>query len=184
MKSQKSNEGYTLVELVIVMVLILVVGGMIAQILVSTLRGSNKTKANNAVSQNGNYALSIMSDFIINAKSFTSILPLTPTPAYSCAGTTITGNSVTIQTFDGGTTTFMCDDVNKTISSNSASLLDTSQVSLVPGSCSFTCTQASVYAPPRIDITFKLQNAYGNSAENKADVTFNTSLSVRNYGLK
>ncbi len=153
------TRGYTLVELVIVMVLVLVIGGMITQILVSTLRGSNKTQANNAVAQNGNYAMSIMSDLILNAQSFTSILPLTPTPATTCAGTAIKGNSVTIQNFDGGVTTFLCDDANKTISSNSASLLDTSQVALVTGSCSFTCSQTSVYSPPRIDISFKLKNA-------------------------
>lgn len=185
----KNSKGYTLVELIVVMAVFILIGGFIVGILNSTLRGNTKTKITSDLAQNGNYALSIMTSLITNSQKFESVTPdlASPTPLVSCEGAAVDAKAITVTGFDGGVTTFSCNDVgvnpSYTISSNSASLLDTSQVKLVPNSCKFTCTQDSVYSAPRLDISFQLRNANGATYEKQAAATFNTSISIRNYGL-
>lgn len=180
--------GYTILELIVVMALMLVIGGFIVGILNSTLRGNTKTKITSDIAQNGNYAMSIMTGIITNSQAFNSINTSLafPNPVATCVGRVSNGKQITVTGFDGGVTTFTCNDVGTsptyTISSNSASLLDTTQVKLIPGSCTFTCSQDSVYSAPRIDITFQLQNASGATYEKQANALFNTSISIRNYG--
>lgn len=192
------NSGYTLIELVIVMGLLVIVGGLITGILSTALRGSTKTRVKNDLAQNGNYAMSLMTDLLNNSKNFNYINTLpelipTPYPILDCS-LKPSGKAISFTGFDGGTSTLICDDTASTISSHSAtsdgtvykttSLLDESQVKLVPGTCSFSCNQTDVYSSPRIDITFQLQNLAGATVETKGSTSFSTSVSVRNFNLR
>lgn len=180
----QASKGYTLLELIVVMVLLIVVGSLIVGILSSTIRGSAKSKITNDLGQNGNYVLSIISDIILNSQNFDSITDFTSTTHTSCTPSGISGQSITVTGFDGGTTILSC--YADTISSNSASLLDTSRVRLdpIPDLCKFTCVQADEYTPPRIDVTFTLVSANGNSSDTQGSATFKTSLSLRNISIK
>lgn len=175
----RRREGYTLMELVVVMILLLVVGALVVGILNSTLRGNAKSKITNDLGQNGNYVLTVITDIILNSQNFKSITDSISGTVYTtCTSSGITGPTISLVGFDSGVTNLVCN--GDTISSNSASLLDISRVKLVPGTCSFTCVQADDYSPPRIDVSFQLQNANGSSSDSYGRATFNTSLSLRN----
>ncbi len=176
------NRGYTLIELLVVISLLMITGSVVVGILSSAFNGNAKSKITNDLAQNGNYALSIISDIVLNSQNFQSITDSTPTTYTVCTPGGISGLSVSVVGFDGGVTSFACN--GDTISSNRASLLDTSRVQLVPGTCKFTCVQADAYSPPRIDITFQLKDANASVSDAQGVATFNTSLSLRNQALK
>ncbi len=186
---KKLQKGFTLIELTIVMGIFIVIGTIIVTILNSTFQGNTKARVTNDMSQNGNYALSIITNLLLNSQRFDGIVVTSPacTPSESetcCSATGTTGKSITVTGLDGGTTTLTCQDSGANplvfkISSNSASLIDVNQVVVSPGSCSFTCTQVDEYSPPRIDIAFTLRNTSGNTSAN-----FRTSVSLRNQNLK
>jgi len=186
---QGGSAGYTLIELLVVMFLLVIVATLIAGILNSTITGTAKSRIASDLGQNGNYALSVVSDIISNAKDLQSVTDASHATYLSCASstsTTVTAKSINLEGFDGGITTLTCDDIGQsptyTISSNSASLIDTTRVKLVPGSCSFVCTQEDEYSIPRIDVTFQLYNA--GSSNYSDNITFNTSVAMRNQSIK
>lgn len=160
------KEGFTLIELLAVMVAFVSVSAIVTTILFSALRGNNKTNTINVVGQNGNYAISQMKKMIRSAKKLESVCNPTST-------------SIAIENLDGGQTIFSC---GSTITSNSASLLDTNAVALV--SCSFTCTRTHVSDAPIIGINFSLNQAGSSSfVERIASATaipFQTSVTMRN----
>lgn len=193
------QRGFTLIELVIVMILLIVTGTLIVGILNSTLRGSSKTRSTSDIAQNGNYALSLMSNLILNSQKLVSFTPSGGPSVSDCTASPAPGKTLTILGLDDGATTLTCDDVNATISSTSAlfsnaipaptpfstsSLLDTSQVKTVANSCLFTCIQQDQFSPPRIDITFQLTNKNAVAGETSPVTSFNTSIAVRNHSYK
>lgn len=188
----RTHKGFTLLELTIVTSVFLVIGTIIVTLLNSTFRGNNKVRVSNDVAQNGNYALNIISNLLINSQKFESIT--SDATVSTVCSPAITGEAITVRGFDNGMTTLTCED-SGTISSKSAalvdnapvvtsSLLDISQVALVADSCSFTCTQSDEYSAPRIDVVFTLKNASADTAENTASSIFRTSISLRNQDLK
>jgi len=193
-KKTYTNHGFTLIELTIVLGVFIIIGTIIVSILGTTFRGNTKTRVTNDISQNGNYALSIMTNLLLNSQRFDSIVPsfdncsTNPNPT-CCSPTGTTGKSITFQGLDGGTTTLTCQDTGSDpalfrISSNSASLTDPSIVKLSPDdTCYFVCTQVNEYSPPRIDIMFTLLGADVSVGEGQASANFRTSVSLRNQNL-
>jgi len=109
----------------------------------------------------------------------------TPTP------TPIHQTSIGFTSFDGGGTTFDCiPGPNATITSNSASLLDTNAVSVVSGSCYFTCYQENPLDLPKIGIHFSLvspQPTGGAAVFNEFRATaipFETTIVLRNRAIR
>lgn len=179
-----SQSGFTLVELLAVMVVIGVVGGAMGTILISSLVGTNKTNSIDNVRQNGNFALFQMSKTIEFSRNFYGVstdgIQYTTDctqPAVSPTPTPTKYSYIKIVPDSGQTVVFSCSGT--TISSNSASILDTSNVSAT--SCFFTCSQDSLVLPPTIGIDFSLsQSKPGNFTENKTSVSFSTSVTLRN----
>lgn len=183
-KLQISNSqgGFTLVEMLAVMLVFGVVGAIAGAILVNSLRTSNKTGVLTNVKQNGDFAISQMSKVIRTSKAVISPFPcITP----------VVAKSMTFLASDNIQVTYTCTDISPTptppsvnsISSNSASLLDTNTISLVPNSCQFTCTQLYVSDYPLIGITFALIQKGSNVVEQQASASaiwFNTSITMRN----
>ncbi|MGH7245712.1 MAG: PilW family protein [Candidatus Levyibacteriota bacterium] len=171
------QKGFTLVEMLAVMVVLVVIGGIIAAILVSSLRGNNKTNSIHLVQENGNYALSQMTKMIHNARVLDS-----PYPCGSLVSPTQT-NQIVLTNPDNTSTTLSCS--NGIIASNGASLLDATNISLT-SSCDtlFTCTQDSSSNLPVITIDFYLQKATtSNFVEQTASasaIEFKTSVDLRN----
>ena len=191
----KCNKGYTLVELLAVIVVMVVVGMIIATIIVSSLRGGNKTSAINEIRDSGNTAMTRMSRAIEFAKNFEGvsetangtfrtdclppdIAPLTPTPP-------IHYKSVKIRDFDEGESTFSC--LGTSIASLSAAgtvdLIDQSRIASKETECYFTCTQAYLSQPPTIGINFTLSKAVDTVFfEQKYSSEFHTSVLMHNLG--
>lgn len=172
------SKGFTLIELLVVMGIFLAVSAVAGAILFSSLRGSEKTATLDQVRQNGNYALSVMTKLIRNAKTLDY-----PTSASCLNSTTVAEIKFTPQ--DGSNQTiFRCNEMIDglpTIASNGSSLLDTKQVSLIPNNCSFICVQTSGAQPPNLKIKFTLSEAGTTTfVEKKATVPFETSVTLRN----
>ena len=183
-KNQNLEKGYTLVELIVVTGIIVVIAGLIAGILYSSLRGGNKSKVTNDVSQNGNYALSVISGTILDARAVTKIGGL----AISDCTQTPKGTSIELQQQDGSLISFLCDNQTNSIASTSGQtttyLIDNNSVKVNSQTCSFTCKQTNndPYASPIIDIIFTVsQQKTASAFENAGTATFNTSVTMRNY---
>ena len=205
-KFQISNkeEGYTLVELLTVIVIMIVVGMIVTGIIVSSLRGTNKSTVLDNVRENGNNAIIQISKMLTFAQAFngvsldgvtyTTICVPAPTPVPSGSApplptpTPIPYKYIKITSFDGGTTVFGCtgntDTPPDTIASNSSSLIDTTTVSVNPAACYFTCTGNTLTEPPTIGINFTLSQISSSSfSEKNATIPFSTSVTLRNSGF-
>ncbi len=189
-KIKNFEKGYTLVELLAVMSIVVVVGVIAAGILTSSLRGGSKSNVLDNVRQNGNFAITQISKMISYSQNFNGIstdgsfyttnctqnIPPSPSPT----PTPVVYKYIKITSFDGGQTIFSCN--NSTIASNGASLIDTSSVSVVL--CSFSCTQDNFGQAPTIGINLTLsQNNPNNFAEKGAIIPFQTSVTIRNSNL-
>jgi prepilin-type N-terminal cleavage/methylation domain-containing protein len=186
-KIKNSQKGYTLIELLAVIIILVTVGAIITSILVTSLRGGNKSNTVNDVRQNGNYVLSQMSKMIAYARSFDGVstdganyvtdCTITQPPAPTPSITPVLYNYIKISSFDGGQTVFSC--TGSTIASNGASLTNSANLNVT--NCSFYCSQSNVLAPPTININFSLSKANaGFFVENQTTIPFETSVTPRN----
>src|SRR6185295_7696266 len=73
MKSFFEQKGFTLIELLASMVVIMTIGVLVVTIIVSSLRGTNKTNAILQVKQNGSLTLNQMTKMIRDAATVESI---------------------------------------------------------------------------------------------------------------
>ncbi len=203
LRIKNSQQGYTLVELLTVIVIMVVVGLIVTSIIVSSLRGTGKSTVLDNVRENGNYAILQMSKMLIFARVFNGVstdgvnytpncVPSpTPVPSPSSTpiptGTPVPYKYVKITSFDGGTTVFGCngstDSPPNTLASNSSSLIDTTTISFDPSLCYFTCFQNTYTEPPTIGINFTLsQLTTSKFTEKNATLPFSTSVTLRNIG--
>ena len=194
------NKGFTLIELLASLFVIVTVGFIVVAILVSSLRGVNKTNTISTARQNGTYLISQMSKMLRFAKSVDELtdasgsvspptecitnIPL-PTPQQSLASY----SSITFTSIDGGQTTLSCDSSTSTISSNSASLLDTSVVQIPAGTCYFTCNQSTSSDALIVGIHFNLDTIAPTGTtllpeftSGTSAIEFGTSVILRNVG--
>lgn len=184
-----SQKGYTLIELLAVIVVVVTVGTIIAGIIVNSLRGGNRSTNVNDIRENGNFALSQISKMIIFAKSFdgvsdgtlvngsrvytTNCTVAVPTPV------PIHYQYLKITSFDRGQTEFECNGA--VLASNGAKLVDTSTRYIVSG-CYIICTQNNISVLPTINISFTLakKTTSVSFAENNVSIPFETSANFRN----
>lgn len=182
MKKFSNQKGYTLIEMVTVGLILVIISGVIAAILASTLRGTNKSKVTSAVSQNGNYALSVVSNMFISTNS---VLSVNGEDVVGCSQNP-SGESIVLSRVDGGVTTLLCDLQSDppTISSNGASLLDTSVVQLDDSkTCHFSCLQnGNSYSSPLLEVGFSLkQKGLSIFSDTSSSQDFTTQVLLRNF---
>lgn len=179
-KTRLKKQGYTFIELLVVLIVLITVGALALSVLIATLRGSSKTVSLTQTRQNGNYAISIMSQMIRDAAAFNGVStdPSFLSPVTSCVGSTALYKSISITNFDGHQTTFSCSTINNapTVASNSASLIDTSTFSVT--SCSFTCTQNTQLDYPTIGIYLTIRPS--TSLDSASAIPFETTVTMRN----
>jgi prepilin-type N-terminal cleavage/methylation domain-containing protein len=176
------KKGYTLIELVVVVGILVVISSLVTGILYTTLRSTTKTTVTTNVSQNGSYALSTITNIITSSSEVLDVYNGEPGDFSDCTDSP-QGSSIELQRLDGGITTLACTD--DTIASKSAegsfNLLNTEAVQTT-ANCSFTCKQSTVYDTPVIEINFSLIDKSTSSfKEDQASADFNTSVVLRNY---
>lgn len=189
------QQGYTLVELLVVILVVIITGVIIANTLFYTLKAGDKEKAISNLKQDGNFAISQMVKSITYAKSFDGFADAAGTFFNDCipqSAPTPTPNpnqirQIKITSFDGGQTTFICNPGactgSTSISSKSAALAvaaDLTSSSVCVSECNFTCAQSSSFSPVTIGIHFRLQQKSGNFSENQASIIFDTTATMRN----
>lgn len=193
--------GFTLVELLVVIGIMAIIGGIATDLFVSIFKGANKANVINEVKQNGNLALDIMERSIRNAKtariggpdSFPDsqflilqdindnyiqfhIINPTPTPPKNGKVTIATG--VTL------------DADNKLPSSSEKEITNTDPIggiSILSGSFSVVCPTPPANSPAYVSIDFRA--AQGQGAPSRQDyiiggasgLTFQTTVSLRTY---
>jgi len=184
-----SQKGYTVVELLAVMVILAIIGSVIVGIVSSTLRGAGKATSLNEIRQVGNNRLTGVSKMIEFARSFDGIsidgltyqdncivefvVPsLAPTEYHYLKVTSFTNNQLIFScSNDLGTN-------EPTFASNSASLIDTTTIDVT--NCSFTCSQNYLTQPPIIGIYFTLSKKSTGSVIGSALISFETNVTMRN----
>lgn len=178
----RDSRGYTLVEMVTVGLILVTITGVIAAVLTSTLRGTNKSKVTSSVSQNGNYALSVISNIFISTKGVEAV---EGNPVVDCSANP-SGISMMVTRSDGGTTLLSC-DLNSdppTISSNGATLIDTSVVQVDSDKgCHFSCIQNNnAYSAPLLEVGFSLkQKGRTGFSDSSSTQDFTTQVLMRNF---
>ena len=183
------SEGFTLVELLSSIIVLVAVGSVITGIITSSLRGTNKTTTIENIRQNGNYALAQMSKNIEYAQVFNGFsnddvnyvtscpFSLAPTPA----PVTTNYNFIKVTPLNSGTITYNCTSSLPVITANGLPLVDTNVVSLL--ACTLSCIQTGLTDVPIIKIGFTLGPKNPNNlVENSTPpILFETSLTIRNY---
>jgi len=190
----KSVGGYTLIELLAVIIIFVIIGSIIAGILYASLRGVTKARINDVVAQNGNFALSNITDAINSSDKIV---------VGSCGVDPTSLTSIGLRRIDGSVVVFECSNDKIVIKNyvsfppsptpaplplSVVSLIDSTQVKTydpgVGSACYFKCYQNNVYSVPKIEIGFSLSQAGGTFFETKSNASFKTTQSLRNYNAK
>lgn len=189
---QKSSLGFTLIEILTVLGILVTVGGIAGAIIFSSLRVSNKANDLEKIRQNGSFAISKMSREILYAKSFNGMstdglnyLNDCTLPRVSPAPTPVKYTSIKITHFDESKTAYSCDPPNSPTSlistqdSIDTDLIDLNNVSVL--SCYFTCSQLFKTNSPTIGINLILtQKGSAQFSEKQSSIPFTTSVTMRN----
>jgi len=178
-----NQKGFTLVEIMVVVVIFGIMGIVASNSLFSLLRGASKTEILKEVKQNGDYTLSVMEFKIRNAKEVL-------TTTYACTGTQQTG--IEILNPDDSKTVYSCaafgfplvnrlQEVYTTPAGvvQTAKYLTTTKVTVANCNAVFSCTSA-VSGIESVNIRFTLNQVGGTSPEDSATETFATQVNLRN----
>ncbi|OGH24984.1 MAG: hypothetical protein A3B47_02725 [Candidatus Levybacteria bacterium RIFCSPLOWO2_01_FULL_39_24] len=179
--NSKLDKGFTLVELLASIIVLIAIGSIISGIISSSLRGANKTNTIENIRQSGNYVLNQMSKDIMYAQVFNGLSETGADGTYvaSCFyDPPPPVKFIKITPLDRNPITYKCDSTE--LSVDGVPLIDTS-ISLT--NCSFTCTQANATDVPIIGISFALgpKNSNGLVENSNPPITFKTSVTIRNY---
>jgi len=174
----RNKNGFTLIELIVVIGVLGVVSIIFLSTIVNTLRGTNKANITGTVRQNGNYALGQIARTIRTAATVT-------TPSLPCNASSSPTSSTTLSVVSasGSSATYVCTaSPSANIMFNGNPLLDANSVTVT--NCTFTCSQESSSDNPVVTIDFTLQ---GVSASKFAEqvvppIEFKTSVILQNVG--
>lgn len=189
------SAGFTLVELLTSIIVLIAIGSIMAGILSQSLRSANKTDTIGNIQQNGDYVLNQMSKDISYALPFdgkntglstddteyVTGCPFSPSPTpvpvstqYSFISVESTSNRITKYNCSGTSATAV-------LSANGTPLIDANSISLQ--NCSLSCIQSKVTDIPIIKVNFSLGPKEPSSlVENSSPaIIFETSVTMKNY---
>ncbi len=179
MKRITPQSGFSLVEILVAIAIIVTSTTVVLAILTSSFRTSNKSTSLELVRQNGTNAINQITRVVSYADSFVradsaSTCPLPPGGNYQ---------AIVVNSLESGRIIekrIYCTSSDLRMNDNfgDVSLLS-KQVVLENGSCSFTCSQDNSLSPV-IGLKFSLSSSVGNLAERKARLDFSTSIKMRN----
>ncbi|MEX0621601.1 MAG: type II secretion system protein [Candidatus Woykebacteria bacterium] len=180
MRSKQSQNGFTLVELLVVTAVIGILAIISATVFNSILRSQNKTAVINEVRQNGNLAIDKLDRDVKQASEVTLVDDLQD-------GDITDGDATSIKlTTDQGLITWECDDIGLTINRNVASVLNTDSlngVRLVAGSCRFVVSDPASTTTQLVKFEFRLQQGSAAPARSEFEVNepFEATIGTRSY---
>lgn len=162
------RQGFSLIELLVVIVLIGIIGVIVSQVFVITIRSQGKSEVIKEMKQSGDHAMSVMESMVRNAVDI---------PESSCNTNT---QSFSIVNPDGYTTTFDCSNPAGIASVGAQPLMLTSRKAVV-SSCTFRVVCPSPATSPKyVFINFTLSQAGGALAlEQQASEAFQSTVALR-----
>jgi prepilin-type N-terminal cleavage/methylation domain-containing protein len=170
-----SSKGFTLIELIVVVSLLVIIGGVGASIFASVFRSYNKANIINRVEQNGNYALSVMESQIRNAQGVTLVDAKTLRVAAQDGSSTIE-----YRFKDSGGVGIVERAITTATGTVVTTLTDSDPntgVSVVVANSSFAVSGTT---PPVVTIVLKLKQASGMTrVDYQAETTLRTTVVVR-----
>lgn len=177
----RSQSGYTLIEMLVVIAIIAIIGTMSTQILLSIIKSNNKTNIQNEVRQNGSFVVGMLERDIRAAKSATVTLSEVVTNEYILRLVQNDGTTITYWCYLSPNSTSNGHIKRRYGTESEEHLLNTDLVSGVKvASCSIS---VSASPPALVTIDFTLTQAV--SSPNRTDLTvsqqFKTSVSLRTY---
>lgn len=191
-KLRITEKGFTLVELLASIAVLVAVGSVIAGIITASLRGTNKTNVIENIRENGNYALSQISRSIEYARVFNGLSDNGIDYAVSCPFSTSPTPApvktvykyVKVTPPNGNSIEYSCKTLAPaTITANGISMIDTGSIALTD--CVIACVQTRATDIPIVKVGFKLgpkDQVPGGIAENSSPpILFETSITIRNY---
>lgn len=170
-RNNKSVQGFSLIEMLIVLFVFAILAIVATQTLTLSLRGSKKSESVSKNRENIQYAVNVMDRLLRNARDITCA---TPSPA--------TSNRVDYIDEYGNAAYFSCQTVGTDtfIASNSATArLTSNTVRITNCSAVFSCTNG-VGVPDSVDIRVIGQDANVVGAEGST-VDISTKILLRNY---
>ncbi len=161
-----NKNGFSLIEMLVVMAVFAVLTVVMTQILFVTIRGAKKSDAIVRVRQNLESAVGSMERQLHNAVD----IPECPNPDPL---------TLTLEDINGAGTTFSCINIGSSgyIASNSARL--TAATDIVITACSFTCTGGGS-TPKSVILNITAEDAVGTGSE-KASMSISDRVSLRSY---
>ncbi len=188
-QSSELDRGFTLVELLASIIVFVAVGSIVAGIVTSSLRGTNKTNVIENIRQSGNYTLAQVSKNIKYAQTFNGLSADGVTYIMSCpfsasptpAPVTTAYNFIKVTPLNRSPIVYNCAVSPLTFTANGASLIDTNTISLTE--CTIVCVQTKATDVPIVKVGFKLgpKNPSGLVESSSPPILFETSVTIRNY---
>lgn len=179
--AMKKHQGFTLIEVLMVVFLLGIVVVIGSNLFFSILKGASKAEITKEVKQNGDYAMNVMERMMRNAQEIVQ-----NSDGQIC---TPTMNKIKITNPDGNRTEFKCilqDEVTKIASSSASGTGNLTGKNVTLGtscsaaSLSFSCDSSK--NPPVVNISFDLsQKGTGLRPEEKAQIHFQTTVGLRTY---
>jgi prepilin-type N-terminal cleavage/methylation domain-containing protein len=174
------SDGFTLIEVIVVVALSVMITLAATSLFMTTLRASNKKVMISRVKDEGDYALSQMEFLLRNAVKLVAD-PSNPAAPVCSSGST----SISFKSADGGTTTlYATNGTGSVIASKSATLanpvyLTSDAVTLT--NLAFTCQQSVGSTGTYVKVSFTLQKDSTEFNEPQPTTQdFATSVSIRN----
>lgn len=167
-KVKKNSKGFSLVEMLVVILIFAAVGILSTNAVSLTLRSSRKSESLLRVRESVNYSLSVIERHIRNVGTIPS-----------CTG--VNAASISYLTPDGQLGSFTCisPGVGGYIASGSANIrLTSNDISIT--SCVFKCTQVDLNNPPVVRLSVSAEDATSIASE-KGTVSTDIEIATRNY---
>lgn len=183
MEKRIKNGGFTIVELLVAIGILIIVGSIISGAIMFSLRGANKANSMEQLRQTGDFVINQLVKTVTNAKTFDGVsdnsidfspvceFTSPPTPPHPYRYLKITR-------FDNASVLYDC--TLSTFRINGTDVFNPSAVVL--SKCSIACSQKDLADIPTISISFTLSST-GNTSlvENSTSIDFKTSVVPRNY---
>jgi prepilin-type N-terminal cleavage/methylation domain-containing protein len=167
------NRGYTLIELMVVVSVMVILVVVAVNLFLTTLVGGGKTNALAEVKQNGDFAITQMEKIVRNGRKLT-----TNNESQVCE----TGmTSLGVENNDGGVTIFAAE--SDRLASSSGQFLTSSTVKVKSDTLVFDCFRSGSGVPDSIKISFTLTKGEAgvDRPEEIVEAGFQTSVTLRNY---
>lgn len=164
-----STKGFSLIELLVVIVLIGTIGIIVSQVFVITIRSQAKSEIIKEMKQSGDHAMAVMESMVRNAVDIPQTSCNTNTQAFSIINP------------DGYTTTFDCSS-GTNIASIGAQTLSLTSGKAAVSSCTFRVVCPSPATSPKyVFLTFTLTHVGGSAIaqELQASEDFQATVALR-----